>query len=155
MTRVEELASQFESITASAVQALEASDESLWQNKSNAEGWTVAALAHHFSSGLEPINGLVQGMAAGAELPPITPEMLEASNVANAQENAAAQKQTVVALLKQNSATALNALRQLNDEQLQRSADLFGNTVTTEQVVQGILIGHIQEHLDSFKATVG
>ena len=154
MTRVEELASQFEALTASAVQTVEASDESRWQNKSSAEGWTAAALAHHFASGLEPINGLVQGMAAGAELPPLTPEMLESANVANAQEHAAAEKQAVVSMLKQNSEAALSALRQLSDEQLAKSAVLFGNTMSTEQVVQAILIGHVDEHLASFKATV-
>ena len=155
MTRVEELASQFDSVTAEALQALEASDEAIWQTKSSAEGWTVAALAHHFVSGLQPISGLLQGITAGADLPPITEEMLEQQNLANAKTHAAAAKQDVVALLKQNAADALSALRQLTDEDLQRSAQLFGNTVTADDVAQGILIGHVQNHLESFKATIG
>ena len=31
----------------------------------------------------------------------------------------------------------------------------MGNPLTAEQATQGILIGHMQEHLASFKATIG
>ena len=155
MTRVEELATQFESITTDAIQTLEATDEARWQTTSGAEGWTAAALAHHFSSSLEPIAGLVQAIATGAEVPPLTPEMLDARNAENAKANAGAGKQDVVTLLRQNAANALGTLRQLSDEELQRSTELFGQTMSADQVAQGILIGHVQEHLESFRNTVG
>lgn len=132
MTRVQELATQFESITAEAVQTLEATEEARWQTTSGAEGWTAAALAHHFSSTLEPIAGLIQAIASGAEVPPLTAEMLDARNAENAKANAGAGKQDVVALLKQNAASALSGLRQLSDEELQRSTQLFGQTMTAD-----------------------
>lgn len=155
MTRVEELATQFESITTEALEALEAADEASWQATSGAEGWTAAALAHHFSSGLGPIAGLVQAIATGGEIPPLTAEMLDARNAENAKANAGAGKQDVVALLKQNAANALSTLRQLSDDELQRSTELFGQTMSADQVAQNILIGHVQGHLESFRNTVG
>lgn len=156
MPSVEELATQFEAVTAEALQVLEASDESQWQNTSGEEGWTAAALAQHFASGIEPIVGLVQGVAMQAQMPGLTMEMLDAQNAENAKANAAASKADVIATLKKNTEAALATLRQLSDADLQQSAEVLPDTtMTAEQVAQGILIGHVQGHLASFKSTLG
>ena len=155
MSRVEELASQFESVTADAVATIEAADESQFQATSSEEGWTAAFLANHIATGIEPITGLVQGIAAGAEMPPLTIEMLHEQNAQNAVANAKASKADSLATLRSASAKALAALRALTDEDLAKSAQVVGNEMTTEQAAQGILIGHVADHIASFKATIG
>ena len=155
MSRAQDLASQLASLQAEAIQTVEACDAAAWQRTSAAEGWTAAALAAHFAEALGPINGLVQGIASGAELPPITEEMIDGANAENAVKNAVAPKDQVLSALRQDGERAIAGLRRLSDEQLQRSAQVMGNPLTAEQATQGILIGHLQEHLASFKATIG
>ena len=155
MSRVEELASQFETVTAEALATIEAADESQFQNKSSGEGWTAAFLTHHIASGIEPISGLVQGVAKGAELPPLTMEMLHEQNAQNSAANAGAAKADTVATLRSASANALAGLRALSDAELDKSAQVIGNPMTTEQAAQGILIGHVSDHIASFKAAIG
>ncbi|PZC50334.1 MAG: Mycothiol maleylpyruvate isomerase N-terminal domain-containing protein [Chloroflexi bacterium] len=153
MSRVEEIASQFETVTAEALATIGAADESKFQNTSGEEGWTAAFLAHHIATGLEPISGLVQGIAKGAEMPALTMEMLHEQNAQNASANAKAPKAETLATLR--SASALAGLRALSDADLDKSAQVIGNPMTTEQAAQGILIGHVSDHIASFKATIG
>ena len=57
-------------------------------------------------------------------------------------------------MLKANAQAAAGALRSLSDEQLQASAQLFGQPMRAEQAAEGILIDHVKKHLDSFRATL-
>ena len=155
MSRAEELATQLETLQAEAIQTVQACDAAAWQNTSAAESWTAAALAAHFAESLGPISGLVQGIASGAELPPITEEMIDGQNAENAVKNARAPKEQVLSTMRANGGRAIAGLRRLSDEQLQRSAQVMGNPLSAEQATQGILIGHLQEHLTSLKATIG
>lgn len=95
----------------------------------------------------------MHGVATGGQLPSLTIEMLDAENAANSSANANAAKADVIATLKQNTEAALATLRHLSDADLQKSAQVLPHTA--EQVAQGILIGHVQEHLTSLKSTMG
>ncbi len=65
-------------------------------------------------------------------------------------------KQETLALLRKNAATAAGTVRGLSDEQLDRSAPVLGGPpMTAQQMVERVLIGHVQEHHGSIRATVG
>jgi len=83
--------------------------------------------------------------------------MLHGMNAKHAQEFANCTKAETLALHKKNAAAAAALVRGLSDEQLAKSGTvLTGNlAMSAEQIVTGILINHIDEHLGSIRKTVG
>lgn len=156
MSHGEDLAKQFEALNAGLIGAVEACSDAAWNSTSEAEGWTAAALAHHIAVSHEGICGMVGAVATGQALPPMTPADLDTGNAAHAKEFAACDKAEVVTLAKAGGAVVVGALRGLSDDQLTgATAEFFGNNWNAKQIAENILIGHVQMHLPSFKATTG
>ena len=158
MSRGDELATTFEQVNADAIQAVEGCSEAKWQAKSEAEGWTAAALAHHAAAAQQAIFGMVQTIASGGEMPAMSRDDLHSGNAQHAKEFETVGKQDVLTLLRDAATTVPAGLRALTDEQLATSIMTpfgGGQQMSAEQVAEGILIGHMQDHTGSFKATVG
>ena len=155
MSKGEELAAAFEQANNAAVDAFKGFPASAWQTTTEGEGWTVAALAHHVASGHEPIVGLLQGIAAGAQLPPLTPEALDQQNASNAAANSAADSAATIALMTEWGPKGAAALRSLSDADLAKTATIFGNSMSASDFAQGIMIGHVTGHLKSLGETGG
>src|SRR2546422_262134 len=75
----------------------------------------------------------------------------------HAKEHAMATKAETVGLHKKGAAAAAATLRGLSDAELGRSATVLTGMppMSVEQIVGGILLHHIDEHLGSIKATIG
>lgn len=153
--RAETLAAQFEQANNDLIRTIEPMTDAQWKAVCSGENWSAGVVAHHVAGGHQPISGLVQAAATGQPLPPLTPEMLNQGNARHAQEYANCTKAETLDLLRQNGRTAAGVVRGLSDEQLQRSAPVFGNDMTAEQMIQNILIGHVQAHTASIKAAEG
>lgn len=148
----ESLAQRFEQTNNDVIQAVEQCSDSKWQAKTAPEGWPVAVTAHHIAGSHEVIGGLVQAIANGQPLPPLTPEMLDQMNAQHAQQFANCSKPETISMLREGGAKAVSALRGLSDEQLQRSAPFMGQTFTAQQMAENVLIGHPQMHGQSIRA---
>ena len=155
MSQAEEIAKTFEAVNAQAIAAVEACTDADWAKTTAAEGWTVAALAHHVAAGHEGIANFVQAIATGQQLPPGSPADFDAANAQHASEFKSANKAETLQILREGGAKAAAAVRALSDEQLTRAGNAFGQEMTAAQAAQGILIGHIQGHLESLKAATG
>jgi hypothetical protein len=155
MSQAEDLAKQLEETNAAVIAAIESCDAASWGNTTEEEGWTAAALAHHIGEDHGLIFGLVQGVATEQPGPDITPQQLDGMNAEHAKNFAGCSKAEVIELANSGCAAATQGLRALSDEQLAKTADFFGNTMTAAQIAQNILIGHAQGHLASFKAATG
>ena len=160
MSRGDELATTFEQVNADAIQAVEGCSEAKWQAKSEAEGWTAAALAHHVAAAHTGIFSLVQTIASGQELPKREPQpdSFEDGNARHAREFETVSKQDVLALLRNAATTVPAGLRALTDEQLATSIVTpfgGGQPMSAAQAAERILIGHLRDHMGSFKTTVG
>lgn len=153
--RAETLAKQFEAKATEMTSTLEKLSDADWK-KTTAEKWTVGVTAHHAAGAHEPIAGIVTAVANGKAMPPFTMEMLNEGNAKHAVEFANCTRAETLALHKKGVATAAAAVRALSDAQLDRSgAPLVGvPAMTAQQMVEGILINHIEEHLGSIKKTV-
>jgi hypothetical protein len=77
-------------------------------------------------------------------------------NAKHAKDFATVGKAETLALHKKNAAAAASLVRGLDDTALARSAEALKgmSPMTTEQMVVGILCGHIDEHVGSIKRTV-
>jgi uncharacterized damage-inducible protein DinB len=155
--RGEALARQFETKAAEATALLEELSEADWKKTTAAEKWTVAATAHHIAGSYEPITHIIKTLAAGQALPHFTREMLDAMNAQHAKEFAACTKAETIALHEKGSAAAAAAVRGLSDAELAKTGTVLAGMppMSAEQMVQGALLGHIDEHFGSIRKTIG
>ena len=150
------LASRFEQASHEMIATVERCSDAQWKTQTSGEKWSVGVVAHHVAQAHEAIAGFVKMIATGQPLPPLTMDMLHQMNAEHAKQFANCPKAETLALLRKNAAAATSTVRGLSDEQLDRSQPVMGGPpMTAKQMVEQVLIGHLQEHYSSIKATVG
>jgi hypothetical protein len=154
--KAEALAKQFEAKVQEATSLIEKINDADWKKVTSAEKWPVCVVAHHIAGAHEGIGNLVKSAASGQHKPSIAMSDIDQMNAQHAKEFASVGKAETVALHKKNAAAAAALVRGLDDAALARSAEALKGMppMTTEQMVAGILIGHIDEHLGSIRKTV-
>ena len=155
--RAEALAKRFEDASQALADAIRRLGDAEWKKTTSAEKWTVGVVAHHMAGGHEGIAGIIKTVAGGQSISNFTMDMLHDMNAKHAQEHAKATKAETVALHKKSAAAAAAVLRGLSDTDLAKSGTVLTGMppMSVEQVVGGILLNHIDEHLKSIRATVG
>src|SRR5436309_15736408 len=152
----EALAKQFEAKAEEASTVLERLSDADWKKTTSAEKWTVGVVAHHMAGAHEAIAGIIKTVASGQSVPNFTMDMLHDMNAKHAKEHAQATKAETVALHKKSAAAAAAVLRGLSDADYAKSGTVIAGLppMSAEQVVGGILLRHIEEHLGSIRATI-
>ena len=153
--RAETLAKQFEAKANEATGVLERLSEADWKKTTAAEKWSVGVVAHHMAGAHEGISNIIKAVAAGQSMGNFTMQMLHDMNAKHAQEHAGATKAETIALHKKSAATAAAVVRGLSDADLDKSGTVLSGMppMSTEQVINGILFNHVDEHLKSIRAT--
>lgn len=154
--RAESLAKQFEAKAAEMTGAITKLSDADWKKVTSAEKWSVGVTAHHVAGGHEGILGIVKTIASGQPIPNFTMAMLDEMNAKHAREQAGCTKAETLALHEKGAAAAAATVRALSDAELDRSGTVLTGAppMTTQQVVEGILISHITGHLGSIRETV-
>jgi hypothetical protein len=82
---------------------------------------------------------------------------LDELNAKHAKDFAGCTKAETLALHQRGVASAAATVRGLSDTELDRTGVLLTgmSPMTVQQIVEGILINHVAEHLESIRATVG
>ena len=150
--RSEQLANQFEETNNTLLSLISGLSDEQWAKRCPDEGWTVGVTAHHVSESIGTLTGLVQAVAAGAAVPPITAEALDQGNADHAKRAAGVTREETTALLRQNIASGAAAIRTFNDNQLAKTVVLPMGELTAGQVVELIMIGHTGMHIGGIKA---
>jgi hypothetical protein len=155
--RADALAKQFEESVNHMSETIEKLTEADWKKVTSAEKWTVGVVAHHVAGAHEGISGIIKTVAGGQSMPPFTMAMLDEMNATHAREHANCTRAETLALHKKNAAAATTVVRGLSDAELDKSGTVLTGmpAMTTNQIVEGILINHVNEHLGSIRATVG
>jgi hypothetical protein len=158
-TRSAELAERFIEATEQVVTLVEEISDERWGWVTSAEGWTVAAVAHHIARAFLPEAALIQQVARGEEIMAAYKDwtIIHSSNAERKEQFAACTKDEVVELLRANREEALAIVRELSDSQLDNAAVIpiiRPEPLTAGQLVEGLLIGHINGHVASIQATV-
>jgi hypothetical protein len=154
----ESLAKQFDEANSELISLVERCSDQQWQASCRGEDWSVGVTAHHVAGGHEALAGMVQLLASGQPLPPLTAEMLDQMNAQHAQQYATCGRAETIELLRKNGAAAGSIVRALSDEQLGRSAAMAmagGAPVSAHQMIENVLIGHAREHTASIRAALG
>lgn len=156
-TQAQQIAAQFDELQAQAVKTISGATDEQWQQVTAAEGWTVAATAHHLAIVQRAFIGMVEKLAAGQTYSPkLDIETIHAENAEHAREYAEADRAETLDILKSSGADMAKLLHGFNDGDLERDAGTFGgNKLSVAQVLEYVVIGHAREHLTSIQNTIG
>jgi hypothetical protein len=154
--KAEALAKQYEAKVQEATGVFDRLSDADWK-KTTSEKWTVGVVAHHVAGGHEGISGIIKTVAGGQSMPNFTMDMLHDMNAKHAKEFANVSKAETIALHKKNAAAAAAVVRGLSDADLGKSATVLTGMppMSVEQIIHGILLNHVEEHIKSIRATVG
>jgi hypothetical protein len=155
--RAEALAKKFEAKAQEATQVFEGLSDGDWKKTTDAEKWPVGVVAHHVAGSHAGIGGIVKLLADGKPGPNINMDVIHQGNAQHAKEFANCTKAETVALHKKNAADTAAMLRGLDDAHLDRSSTVLAGApaMSANQIADGLLCSHIDDHLGSIKKTVG
>lgn len=118
---------------------------------------SVAVIVHHVAS-VYPIEvDLARAVAGGKAVTDVTWQVVANLNANHAREQAAVTKAATLALLRQNSRDAADAVRQFTDDELDRAAPFslsFGAPVTAQFVIEDHAVRHSWHHLARIRKTL-
>jgi uncharacterized damage-inducible protein DinB len=151
------LARQYEAKVKDATAVMEKLSDADWKKTTAGEKWTVGVVAHHVATSHEGIANMIKTVASGQAMPSFTLDMLHAGNAKHAREHANATKAETLALHQKGAAAAAAVVRGLGDDQLAKSGTVLQDMppMTVEQIITGILINHVDEHISSIRVAVG
>ena len=154
--RARALADRLEQATDEMIAVVEQTSDADWQADCPNEGRTVGVTAHHLAGGLKAIAGWVHGIATGQPAAAVSWETVHQANARHAERYASVTREETLELLRTNGAAAVQMVRGLGDEQLDRAVEVFAGdgTITAEQLIENNLIGHVQGHLANVRQAV-
>jgi hypothetical protein len=156
--KAEALAKQFEAKAQEATGVLEKISDTDWKKLlTSAEKWPICVVAHHLASAHGAIGGIIKAVATGTAKGDMTMDQLNAMNAKHAKDFASCTRAETLALHKKSAAEAAAIVLGLSDDQLTKTGPVLKGmpVMSPEQMVPGVLIRHIDEHLGSIRATIG
>ena len=149
-TRSEALAKRVEQGAESLAQFAETLSDAQWRSIVAPDGRQAGVIIHHVAS-MYPIEiDLASVLASGKHIEGVTWDMVAGINEKHAREHAAIGRDETVALLRQNSRAAAEAVRAFSDEQLDRAAPVSLNSdapLTTQFFIEDHALRHSWHHL--------
>jgi hypothetical protein len=156
------LADQFETALEGFIQKVESLSSNQWRMRGrNTPGMRIndedearplGVIAHHVAVNQKVIMGRIQAVLHDAPTPPAN---FKEINAKHANEYADTTKVEVVTLLRNSGSQIAKDLRAIPDEKLDVARELpSGGSMTVEQRIERVLIGHIQGHQGSIEATI-
>jgi uncharacterized damage-inducible protein DinB len=151
----EVLAQRFVQANEEAIRVVESCPDQQWHTHHLSENRPVNVLAHHIAIGHLAIAEWAQSIATGQPVPAFTMESFTEPNARHAQQYAKVSKPEVIAELRRQGAAATSVVRGLTDEQLDRTGEFVGRQWRVRELIEGVLIGHVNNHLGSIREALG
>src|SRR3954466_12831685 len=121
-----------------------------WRAAIAPDGRQAGVIIHHVAS-VYPIEiHIATEVASGRPVVGVTWDAVADMNAKHAQEHAVASREETIALLRQNSRVAADAVRALTDEQLDRAAPVSlnaGAPLTAQFLIEDHAVRHSWHHL--------
>jgi hypothetical protein len=157
-TRAEALARRIEEGARTLAAFAEGLNETEWNTVVKPDGRRVGVIIHHVASVYAIEVHLASEIAAGKAVTGVTWAVVADMNAKHAEDNAAAGKAETVALLRQASQEAAEAVRKFTDAQLDSAAPFSLNAdapLTSQFVIEDHALRHSWHHLAKIKAALG
>jgi len=128
-----------------------------WQLQVPHDGRKIGVLVHHVGN-MYPIEiDIAQKAARGEPIVGVTWDLVADINAKHAKEKDAVTKEEAIAFLRRNSAAAADAIRALNDEDLDVAVPVSLNAdapLTAQFVLEDHAVRHSYHHLAKIKAAL-
>lgn len=154
-SRAQNLADSLSAATDDVIAFAASAPDEVWARVCPGEQCTVAALACHLGFSTAGIlDSMIAPTAEGRDAASFSPEALNAWNAQNAKDNADQTREFAIGVLREQGDRAVAYVRALSDEQLDRTRSMpfSPEPVSTESLIEMVLIGHPQQHLASMRA---
>jgi hypothetical protein len=156
------LADQFEAAQEGFIRVVEALTSDQWRMRGrNTPGQRIndedearplGIIAHHVAVNQNVIMGRIQAVLHDSPTPPAN---FKEINAKHANEYADTTKAEVLTLLRGTGSQIAKDLRAIPDEKLDKARELpSGGTMTVQQRIELVLIGHVTSHQGSIEATI-
>ena len=156
-TRSQTLAKRIERGVNELITFVEGCSLAEWQTLVPNDGRTVGILTHHVASAYPVEMDLIKSLASGEAIVGVSWEMVDQMNAEHADAHANCTREETLTLLRQNSTSAANAIRQLSDEQLDKAAPISLNwdtPLTPQYFIEEHPISHPFRHLTDIRAAI-
>ena len=155
--RSEELAERFTAFNNDVIAFVENCPEEDWNKVCAGENWPVGVVARHVAASHYRALGLARMIVEGKPLPELSREAIDEANAKHAEKHAGCTRDEVLGLLRENGSAIAGYLAGLDDADLDRTGNLAlaGGAISTQQVIDNIIIQSASEHLASLKAATG
>ncbi len=117
---------------------------------------TLAALARHVAWGYLVELRYFRAIADGEPLGVVTKAQVDRTNAENGEQHADSDRSETLVILRRDGETAARFVGGLTDEQLSRVGQYVDwiPTMSVDQLVERVLIGHIRGHLKGMRAVI-
>jgi hypothetical protein len=152
--RAEVLADRCDTAIQAVIDLIAGASPDALHRRCEAEGWTAAAVAAHVALSQDFLIDRVRRIVEGEEFPLFDAAAFHGRNARAAEENAVLSSGQVIALLRNHGAQAVEYVRGLGDDELDRGRPILAmgdDPTTAEQFVDRVLIGHAEAHLQSLR----
>ena len=114
-------------------------------------------VARHVAAGHYRVLALTKMVVEGQQLPHISREGIDQANAQHAEKHAGCTKDEVLDLLRKNGTAISEYIAGLDDADLDRTGQLAaaGGAISTQQIIENLVIQSAGEHLASLKAATG
>ena len=160
-SRSAHLADQFEAAQDSFIRLIESLGVEQWQMRGknspgarvNDEDETrpVGVIAHHVASTQPWIMERIRAIIEDRPTPPVDFKVI---NAEHATDHAHATRTEVLALLRDSAREIGKEVRAIQDDLLDKERQLPSGTMTVQQRIERVLIGHMKSHQGSIEATI-
>jgi hypothetical protein len=160
-TRSARLADQFEAAQEDFIRLVESLTVEHWRMKgqntpdlrinNEDENRPVGVIAHHAAVNQDWIMNRIKAIVEDKPTPPVD---FKEINAHHANEHAHATRAEVLALLRDSKPRIAKDLRAIPDHLLDKERQFPTGTMTVQQRIERVLIGHMKSHLASIEATI-
>ncbi len=160
-TRSAGLADQFEAAQEGFIRLVESLTVEHWRMKgkntpelrinNEDESRPVGVIAHHVAVNQDWIMNRIKAILEDKPTPPVD---FKEINAYHANEHAHATRAEVLALLRDSKPRIAKDLRAVLDDQLDKERQFPTGTMTVQQRIERVLIGHMKSHQGSIEATI-
>jgi len=161
-TRSARLAGQFEAAQESFIRLVESLTVEHWRMtgkntpelriNNEDESRFVGVIAHHVAVNQDWIMSRIKAIVDDQPTPPVD---FKEINARHANEHAPATRAEVLALLRECKPRIAKEILAISDDQLDKERQLPTGTMTVQQRIERVLIGHMKSQQASIEATIG
>lgn len=155
-SRSQALAQKIQAFNRNLLDCVQNCSDSDWQKICPAEDWPVGVVLRHVADGHYGVMALAQMIIKGDPLPELTMEAVIRMGNDHAREHAACTREEVIALLEKNGGALRDFIANLAEDELDRQGQmtLIGGQVSTQQLLEMLILHSGGDHLSSVQATL-